>query len=171
MNATYTQVNPKRDDHCSSVQEMIQAYFRCSNAISIEQYDLSFDIDSMLNDFMESLHHYTEEKNGRLYLIQNDDEYIGLGGFHAIDPSTAELKRFYVKPQFRKKGYGKKLLTQLMDDAKSFGYSKLVLESVRYLKAAHRIYDEFGFTERGPYHGAEHGPNSTSIIYYMEKEL
>jgi putative acetyltransferase len=56
-----------------------------------------------------------------------------------------ELKRMYVRPQFRGLGYGKLLLDQLANHALSEGVNVLRLETGVHQQEAIRMYERAGF--------------------------
>ena len=44
------------------------------------------------------------------------------------------------KPEYRKKGYGKAMLTQLLKKAKEFGFSTVRLDTGKFMDAAQSVY-------------------------------
>jgi len=60
---------------------------------------------------------------------------------------TCELKRLYVRNQFRGYGAGGKLLEAAIREARSIGYQKIVLDTLPSMKEAHRLYKSAGFHE------------------------
>ena len=61
----------------------------------------------------------------------------------------------YIRPAFRGNGFGRQLLTNLIEKAKEYGYSKIRLDSAKFMKKAHRLYAAYGFTEIDPYRESE----------------
>ena len=59
---------------------------------------------------------------------------------------AAKLERFAVLPEHRRKGYGRRLVTFVMDDARKAGFSTFVLHAQRYLED---FYVSFGFKRVG----------------------
>ena len=62
-----------------------------------------------------------------------------------------ELKRMYVRPQFRGLGFGKLLLDHLADHARTRGVGLLRLETGIHQKAAIRLYEREGFHRIPPF--------------------
>src|SRR5262249_11081928 len=62
---------------------------------------------------------------GRLLLAQIDGQPAGCAGLHAFKGDIGEIKRLYVKPEFRGHGLGRKLTDQVIAEAKKIGYSRL----------------------------------------------
>ncbi|MDZ8110636.1 MAG: GNAT family N-acetyltransferase [Nostoc sp. DedQUE12a] len=69
----------------------------------------------------------------------------------SINQDIGEIKRMYVKPQFRQKGIGRALLQAIINEATDIGYSKLRLDTAPYAKEAHALYRAFGFYNIEPY--------------------
>lgn len=136
------------------VKEIVWEYFCWGNSISVEKHGFDFDISQMLVDFLESCALYIPPQ-GQLYLLRSGDVPVGTGGFKRISETACELKRMYVKNDYRKNGLGSKLLQQLIEDARDCGYHEMQLESAKYMKEANNLYTRFGFQEVPIYAGVE----------------
>lgn len=93
--------------------------------------------------------------NGCFYLLEVDGQAAGMGGLRKIGPGLCELKRVYVRPQFRGRDLGAAILNQVLADAKAFGFSSMRLDSGPFMQAAHKLYRAHGFVDRAPYPEAE----------------
>jgi carbonic anhydrase len=60
---------------------------------------------------------------------------------------TCELKRLYVRNQFRGLGVGRKLLETAIEEARSTGYTKIVLDTLPFMREAYTLYRSVGFRE------------------------
>ena len=84
---------------------------------------------------------------GRLYLVRCDGEAAGCVALRKIDDVSCELKRLYIKPQFRGNGISKKLVQRIISDAKEIGYEYILLDTLPFLKSAIHLYRSVGFYE------------------------
>ncbi|MDH7563745.1 MAG: GNAT family N-acetyltransferase [Candidatus Bathyarchaeota archaeon] len=109
--------------------------------------------------------------HGIYYLLEIEETIIGMGALHQVRKNIAEIKRMYIRPTYRGKGYGKALLQQLMQKAKEFGYHSIYLESGPFMTTAHNLYRSVGFVERSEYPETEVPPQLRSKWLYMEKTL
>lgn len=83
---------------------------------------------------------------------------VGCGAFKEYEPSIAEIKRMFVKPEYRGKGIASTILFELEKWAKEEKYKKSILETSFKLVNAIELYKKFGFelTERyGQYANVE----------------
>lgn len=103
---------------------------------------------------------------GRLYIAFYDGELAGCIGLRKIDEWNCEMKRFYVRPAFRRKNIGSKLMQQIIKDAKEIGYTYMLLDTLPFLKSAIYMYKSYGFYEISRYNDS---PMNTSI--YMKLDL
>ena len=104
--------------------------------------------------------------DGRLYLAYEKGELAGCIGLRKMDSQNSEMKRLYVRPQFRGKHIGDQLIEKIIADAKEIGYSYMLLDTLPFLESAIYLYKKYGFYEIESYNDS---PMSTSI--YMKLEL
>ncbi|MGA9387978.1 MAG: GNAT family N-acetyltransferase [Candidatus Bathyarchaeia archaeon] len=109
--------------------------------------------------------------HGIYYLLELEDAIIGMGALHQVRKDIAEIKRMYIRPAYRGKGYGKVLLQQLLQKAKEFRYQSIYLETGPFMTTAHHLYHSVGFVERNEYPETEVPPQLRSKWLYMEKTL
>lgn len=84
---------------------------------------------------------------GALLLAILDDQPAGCVALKGHDARTCELKRLYVRPNFRGYGVGTALVEALLEQARQAGYQRMVLDSHMMMKQAHALYKAFGFQE------------------------
>ena len=89
---------------------------------------------------------------GRIYLVYVDGGLAGCVGMKPSDETHAELKRLYVRPEFRGRNLGEQLVRRIMDDARGEGYAFLRLDTLPGLKSALKLYRRLGFYEVAPYY-------------------
>jgi GNAT superfamily N-acetyltransferase len=111
------------------------------------------------------------DPHGVYYLLELGDAIVGMGALHQIGEKTGEIKRMYIRPEYRGKGYGKELLQKLMQKAVEFGYHTLYLDSGRFMTTAHSLYRSFGFVECDGYSGTEVPPKFRPYWLFMKKTL
>lgn len=70
---------------------------------------------------------------------------IGCASFKKYDDKSAEVKRVFVKEEYRGKQIGRQLMESLEQLARDKGYSCLILESGEPLVAAMRLYRSLGY--------------------------
>ncbi|KAM9970535.1 hypothetical protein ACTFIR_002394 [Dictyostelium discoideum] len=77
-----------------------------------------------------------------------------------------EMKRLFVKSEFRGLKIGKLLVERLINDAKEQNYDYMVLDTLKTLTTAISIYKSFGFIEFDPYY---YNPNSNDVTFLKLK--
>lgn len=103
---------------------------------------------------------------GRLALALVDDQPAGCIALRPVDSECGEIKRLYIRQQFRGRGIGWDLLLWLIAEARGAGYRELVCDTMPPMKAALRMYEAFGFQRTGPY-----GLAPTPGAIYLRLEL
>ena len=104
--------------------------------------------------------------NGRLYLVYYNQKLAGCIGLRQIDKENCEMKRLFVKPEFRGHHLGNYLIEKIISDAKEIGYKYMLLDTLPFLKSAIHMYKKYGFYEIPSYNDS---PMNTSI--YMKLDL
>ena len=69
-----------------------------------------------------------------------------------LDAHVAEVKRLYVKPEHRGKGWGRRLARTLIEETRAIGYRELKLDTLERMTEARALYAELGFRECAPYY-------------------
>lgn len=118
------------------------------------EYQSDIDTDLCFQDFENELKNLPgkySEPNGRLYLAYKGDKTVGCIALRPINNNECEMKRLYVRPQFRKEGIGKILVEKIIADAKKIGYKHIVLDTLEKMNSAIRLYKTFGFEDYKPY--------------------
>ena len=85
------------------------------------------------------------------FLIRDDGVPAGCGGIKLFGSEYGELKRMYVRPQFRGLGLGKSMLEHLAAYAREHGVRRLRLETGIHQVEAIGLYERMGFERIGPF--------------------
>jgi putative acetyltransferase len=104
---------------------------------------------------------------GRLLLAEYEGQLAACVALHKADHGVCEMKRLYLRPQFRGKGLGRALAERIVAEARQIGYRRMRLDTVEpIMKDAVAMYRKLGFKEIAPYR-----PNPIAGAMYMELEL
>lgn len=156
--------------------EIVSAYQHTTeiNLLFSEYTDMLTANDSLFRDYL-AIQHYDEEIKhleekygfpyGRLYLAYYNGEPAGCIGLRKIDKRNCEMKRLYVRPQFRGQRIGKQLVQKIIMDAKEIGYSHMLLDTLPFLENAIFMYKKLGFHIIDCYNDS---PMSTSICMKLD---
>lgn len=90
-------------------------------------------------------------------VLYEEENAVGCGAIKPYDENSAELKRMFVIPEFRGKGYASKILSELENWAKELGFQSVILETGINQLEAIKMYDRtFERIENyGQYKGVE----------------
>jgi len=105
--------------------------------------------------------------NGRLLLALVDDQLAGCVALRKIGDGVCEMKRLFVREDFRGQGLGRKLIDAVIEAAREIGYQQMRLDTLPMkMKSAIGIYRSLGFKEIGPYY-----ENPVAGALFMEMAL
>ena len=87
-------------------------------------------------------------------LVYVDDEAVACGCFKIFDADSVEVKRMFVKKEYRGNDLSKLVLEELEQWAAAEDYKRAVLETSKFLIPAVTLYQSSGYTiieNYGPY--------------------
>lgn len=145
----------------------------------VDQYRENYRIDTGSNigqTVQEYVNAHLEDltslrpPDGIIYLLADEGNIVGMGAIRKLSDEVGEIKRMYIRPLYRGRGYGKQMLNRLLDLGREFGCSSFQLETSKFMIAAQYIYKSVGFTEREEYPESETPIPLRSYQIYMEKK-
>lgn len=120
------------------VRELILEY-AASLGVDLSFQDLDHEL-STLGDFYE------------LILIAHEgDRAAGCVALRRLDDVTCEMKRLYIRPEFRGHNLGRTLAERIIDKALQRGYARMRLDTLPTMTTAIPLYKSLGFIEIEPY--------------------
>jgi putative acetyltransferase len=94
---------------------------------------------------------------GRLLLAVSDppgntESAAGCVALRPWEQDACEMKRLYVRPGFRGHGAARKLVQELIAQARSEGHRRMLLDTLPSMHEAHKLYRTLGFRQIAAYH-------------------
>jgi Acetyltransferases len=124
-------------DDLTVVRELITEY---TNSLGV---DLSFqDLDHEL----DTLAQFYEQ----IFVAREDNRAAGCVALRRIDDTTCEMKRLYIRPEFRGHDLGRHLAEHVINEARQRGYQRMRLDTLPSMTAAIPLYQSLGFVEIAP---------------------
>ncbi len=154
-------------------------------SVLFREYAASLGVDLSFQNFEQELASLPGDyapPDGRLFLAVLDDAPAGTQGspsstsstsphvagciaLRKIDAETCEMKRLYVRPQFRGHGAGRALADAVIAAAREIGYRRMRLDTLPQMTEAQALYRGLGFREIPPY---RHNPVVGSRYFELE---
>jgi putative acetyltransferase len=150
-------VQAKTKKHLEAIGELFTEY--------VHSLGFELDFQDYENEFAELPGEYAPP-NGCLVLAIVDGDAVGCIGLRKIDDTLCEMKRMYVRPDFRGKGIGRSLAEIVIEEARKIGYKAMRLDTIDTMKEAISLYRSLGFKEIAPY---RHNPMDGAM--FMELNL
>ena len=105
--------------------------------------------------------------DGRLLLAEFEGQIAGCVALHKLEAVICEMKRLYLRAEFRGKGLGRAMADRIIAEARTMGYQRMRLDTVEpVMKDAVAMYRRIGFREIAPY-----CKNPMAGVLYMELQL
>ena len=125
-------------DDLTIVRALITEY---ANSLGV---DLSFQ---NLDHELATLDVFYEQ----ILVARDDQDAAGCVALRRIDDEICEMKRLYVRPQFRGHDLGRRLAERIIEEARQRGYKRMRLDTLPTMTAAIPLYRSLGFVEIEPY--------------------
>ena len=125
----------------SEVNELLLYHFKELRSVSPEGSTHVLDIPGL------------KDPSIKFWSIWEDSKLVGCGAIKLFDQKHGEFKSIRVTNEFRKKGYGEKILKHLLIKAKNLNLRKLSIEtgSGDFFKPARKLFKKTGFTVCEPF--------------------
>lgn len=134
-----------------------------------EEYAAELNISLCFQNFAEELAGLPGKyapPSGRLLLAEFNGRLVGCVALRKIEDGVCEMKRLFVRPEFRGHAIGRHLAEAIIAEARQIGYAAMRLDTLKKLKAALALYDSLGFQPTNPYY-----ENPIEDVVYLELKL
>ncbi|MCL2051324.1 MAG: GNAT family N-acetyltransferase [Lachnospiraceae bacterium] len=119
-----------------------------------EYTEMLYEVRSDIGDYLDlqNYHHeleHLEEKyghpDGRLYIAYADNNAAGCIGLRKLNETECEMKRLFIRPEYRNLGIAHQLAEKIINEARQIGYQSMLLDSLPELIPALKFYEKLGF--------------------------
>lgn len=134
------------------------------------EYEAWLGVDLCFQSFEKELKNLPgkyAQPSGRLFLALSTEEAAGCIALREIRGTACEMKRLFVRPDFRGLKLGQMLIEKVIAEAKAIGYRRMLLDTLPdKMPKAVELYKFYGFRKIPPYY-----ENPYQETLFMEKVL
>ena len=135
-------------DSIESVRSLFREYQKAFLNESAFQHYLSFqnfeaELDSLPGSY--------SPPQGSLLLATYAGVPVGCVALKRLGDDTCEMKRLYVRGEYRGMKLGRSLVEAIIRKARALGYRRMRLDTLPSMGRAQALYRSFGFREISPY--------------------
>jgi len=151
-------------------------YILANNQLEYEAAQLLFNeyaqwlnIDLCFQNFDKELQQLSimyAATSGGIVLCKKNNDFIGCSAIRKIDTTSCELKRMWVQLPYQKLGIGETLLKECIALAKKLNYKEILLDTLKRLQPAIKLYKKYNFIETEAYY-----KNPNNDVVYMKLVL
>jgi putative acetyltransferase len=132
--------------------EDVRAIFR--------EYEAWLGLDLCFQGFEDELQNLPgryAQPDGRLFLASVDEKLAGCIALRKLEDDICEMKRLYLRDEFRGVGLGNTMIERLIEEVRVIGYKKMRLDTYPpKMGKAVKLYESHGFTVISPYYENPH---------------
>lgn len=144
-------------DHLNDARDLFMEY---SRSIGINLCFQGFDEE------LDGLPGKYSPPKGSLMLAYIGGRAAACAALRFVSDDICELKRVFVRDDYRGTGLGREIVERMIDEARTLGYGYMRLDTLPSMTAAQKLYFSLGFHEIGPY---IYNPHEGTL--YMELKL
>ena len=118
------------------------------------EYQQALGVDLSFQNFsaeLDALPGSYARPRGRLLLASDSTQVMGCVALRPLSADTCEMKRLYVRPDYRALGVGRLLIERVLEEARAIRYSRVLLDTLPTMTGAQRMYERLGFKDVPPY--------------------
>jgi GNAT superfamily N-acetyltransferase len=113
----------------------------------IAMEDIDAYIPGPVNDDLLDIESNYQKNKGTFIIGELNNNIVTMGALRMINDSIAEIKRMRTYPQHQGKGFGSRILHELINYAKLKEYKQIILDTSEKQTAALKLYGKNGFKE------------------------
>ena len=145
------QIFQYKESHLGAIRLILTEYMKfIANEIIKPPWQFNVDIEHEVDFTMNNLDKFAEP-DGRLLLVEVDGQIAGTISLRKIRGDCGEIKRMYIKPEFRGKKLGNLMIEKVISISEENGFSKLFLDTSLFMSSAVSLYKKYGFKEIDSY--------------------
>lgn len=110
----------------------------------LAEYDLTAEHQGVDADLDDVVGHYAA-RGGLFEVIEEDGAVVGTVGLFPKGDGVCELRKMYLVPACRGRGWGRMLMDRMLDAARRLGFRRMELETSSKLIEANALYRRYGF--------------------------
>ena len=133
------------------------------------EYQQEINLDLSFQDFYDELASLPGKYGpplGSICVAYHDQVAVGCVALRQFKDNVGEIKRLYVRPNYRNQHVALKLMDQIIMLAEDLSYEVLLLDTLATMKPAITLYKKIGFYEVEAYYD-----NPLKDVVYLRKDL
>ncbi len=147
----------KNQKHYQKVRELFMQY--------ADSLDFDLEFQGFSREVVTLPGNYAPPE-GCILLAEESGCFAGCVALRPLEDKICEMKRLYVRSDYRGRGIGRMLAGSVIDRARAIGYEKMRLDTIATMNEARRLYYSLDFRNINAYRY-----NPVDDASYMELDL
>ncbi|MHA2303535.1 MAG: GNAT family N-acetyltransferase [Candidatus Thorarchaeota archaeon] len=139
------------DIHIEELKQLCIETYTWHREALIESHQVDFvsiDERSLIEMVEDRINHYLnlDPSQKALYILESEGVAAGMGAIEKITEDIGDIGLMYTRPQYRRRGYARKILNKLLEVGREMGCSTFWLRTPKF-SVAPLLYRSVGFKE------------------------
>lgn len=143
MSIEFKEATPERFDECARVIQ--ESFLTVVKDLHLTKENAASNPAFLETDALQKMY----EKNISMFAVCENDVCIGFVALENAGYGVYYMKKLAVLPEYRHKGYGKKMMNFVSDLVKKNGGGKISIGIINENKILKNRYSDYGFKETG----------------------
>jgi len=150
-------INAQKEDHYQKARNLFMEYADFLG-LDLEFQGFSQELAALPGNYAPP--------GGCILLAEDAGHFVGCVALRSLEDRICEMKRLYVRADYRGRGIGRMLACLVIDRAREIGYEKMRLDTIATMQEARTLYYSLEFRNIKAYRY-----NPLDAPSYMELEL
>lgn len=122
--------------------------------VLLREYEAEIEVDLCFQGFeeeLDALERVYGPPGGIFFLLRQEGRIAGCVALKDLGGGVCEMKRLFLRPDFRGGGLGRRCAERIVRTAREMGYRAMRLDTLPAMRAAVALYRSMGFAEIAQY--------------------
>lgn len=135
--------------------------------IYAEEHGFGLGFEAYVMESLVEFYRQYDSQKDKVWVVEDHDKMVGFLLLMHRPENQAQLRYFILEKNYRRIGFGRKLITEWMEFYRENGYAGAYLYTTSGLDPAVHLYESFGFRKVSERHSEDFGVPLKEMCYRL----